>query len=527
MPGVGWGRRKGTTVLVAAMLAAGATGIARAQEPGATVRRLSLEEALERAGRASEAVGIAEAQVQRAIGQQRQARSGYFPQLSGSATYTRTLKSQFSVLQSDEPDTTSAPSTCRAFQPDPNLPIGERVDSLESALRCLSTANPFAAFQDLPFGREHQYNFGLSLSQTIFDPRLAGQTHAAQAQRRSAEIGLESERAQLVVDVTSAYYDALLGDRLVAIAESTLAQAERTLREVELGRQVGTQPEFEVLRARVARDNQRPVLIQRTTARDLAYLRLKQLLDLPFTDSLVLTSTLDDTTAAPLPAYARDLATGDTLPDARAPVRQAEQAVEAAEGRRRAAAGQGLPAIRLSSAYAKIGFPESTLDFGVPFVTDWTVSLRVDVPLFTGGRIGGEKQAAQADVRQARLALEQTRELAALETRNTLATLQAAQAIWEGSVGTVEQAQRAYEIAEVRYREGISTQTELADARLLLQQAQANRALAARDLAVARVRVRLLPNLPFAGLTGLVPSTGAGASATPAAGGGGSAQATP
>ncbi|MBA2627885.1 MAG: TolC family protein, partial [Gemmatimonadales bacterium] len=68
--------------------------------------------------------------------------------------------------------------------------------------------------------------------------------------------------------------------------------------------------------------------------------------------------------------------------------------------------------------------------------------------------------------------------------------------------GTVEQAQRAYAIAEVRYREGISTQTELGDARLLLQQALANRAQAARDLQVARVRMTLLPDLPFAILTG-------------------------
>ena len=64
----------------------------------------------------------------------------------------------------------------------------------------------------------------------------------------------------------------------------------------------------------------------------------------------------------------------------------------------------------------------------------------------------------------------------------------------------MEQAQRAYAIAEVRYREGISTQTELSDARLLLQQAEANRAQAARDLQVARVRSALLRDLPFGGM---------------------------
>jgi outer membrane protein TolC len=65
-------------------------------------------------------------------------------------------------------------------------------------------------------------------------------------------------------------------------------------------------------------------------------------------------------------------------------------------------------------------------------------------------------------------------------------------------LGTVEQAQRAYEIAEVRFREGLSTQLELTESRVLLQTAQANRAVAARNLQVVRVRLSVLRDLPLA-----------------------------
>ena len=61
----------------------------------------------------------------------------------------------------------------------------------------------------------------------------------------------------------------------------------------------------------------------------------------------------------------------------------------------------------------------------------------------------------------------------------------------------MQQATRAYEIAEVRYQNGVSTQLELSDARLSLQVAQANRAVAARDLQIARARVALLKHLPI------------------------------
>jgi outer membrane protein TolC len=90
-----------------------------------------------------------------------------------------------------------------------------------------------------------------------------------------------------------------------------------------------------------------------------------------------------------------------------------------------------------------------------------------------------------------------TKELATLDDASARQDLQSARATWDSTAGTVEQARRAYEIAELRYKEGISTQLELSDSRLLLEQAEANRAQAARDLQVARVKLALLPDLPL------------------------------
>jgi outer membrane protein len=112
--------------------------------------------------------------------------------------------------------------------------------------------------------------------------------------------------------------------------------------------------------------------------------------------------------------------------------------------------------------------------------------------------IGGDVAVARANLSQAQLRLQQARELAEVDARNAAIQLEAAQAGWQASAGTVEQAAKAYQIAELRYREGISTQTELLDSRIQLQQAQAARARAARDLQVAKVRIALLPALPIA-----------------------------
>ena len=433
---------------------------ASAQTP--VVRRLSLDSATALAEPASEAVGIARAGVRRAEGARAQARSIFFPQLSANASYTRTLKSQYEGAFGSSSDTSSS-------GPD---------------------------FSNLPFGQANTWVLGVQGQWTLFNGmrNFAGAS-AASADTRAAQTGLLSQRAALVLTTATAYYDALLADRLAAIAESTLAQTEATLRETQLGYDVGNRAEFDLLRARVARDNARPNVITAHAQRDIAYLRLKQLLGIALPDSLELVTPLEDS-ALVLPRAAAEFS-GDTAVTTRGAVAQAADQVDASAARLRAARGEVLPAVVLQSTYNRFAYPRSGLPEWDVMRPDWNVVLGLQLPLFTGGRIKGATDLARATLADARLRLQQAREAAEIDLRNAITTHAAARASYDASTGTTEQAQRAYEIAQVRYREGISTQTELADARLLLQQAQAQRAQAARTLQVARLRLALLRDLPL------------------------------
>lgn len=496
-----------------ALLIAAGTLSAQQQQPDA--RPLSLVDALRIAETASEDVGIARAGTERARGEQMRARSELFPQVFGSLGYTRTLASQFEDIAENLPPRNPQqldpiddnpndpyPSNCFNYL-NPGGTTAERLAGLENAARCTSGGFDFSA---LPFGQRNNWVLGLDVQQTVFaGGRVVAQTRAANAGRRIAETSLASARAQLVLDVTEAYYNAALADRLAAIAVSTLEQSETTLRHTQLARQVGNQPEFELLRATVARDNQRPVVIQRQSERDIAFMRLKQMLNLPPDEAIALTTPLDDTTAISpvrLTSAASVSANATQEPADRAPVRQASDAVEVSESALRIARAQRLPQIAVNMQYGRVAYPQGGVPGWSDFSTNWTVGVVMQVPLFTGGRLSGDVRIAQADLDEARYRLTQARELSALDSYAARAQLEAAEAAFAASAGTAQQAARAYQIAEIRYREGISTQVELSDSRILLEQATANRALAARDLAVARARVALLRDLPFGALGG-------------------------
>jgi len=514
---------------------------------------------MEIAERQSENVQIARAGVDRARGQVMQAKSQYLPQLNGSLQYTRTLQSQFSVLQNQSaqpkpgPDVPPAPardtttyfSPCTRYLAGAGATEAQRVAGLETFAACSSGGGTGGIdFTKVGFGSPNQYQLGLSGSFNLFTGgRVNAQYAAAAAGRRSAEVEVTAQRAQLQLDVASAYYDAALADRLADIADSSLVQTEEALRQTTLARQVGNQSEFDLLRARVTRDNQIPPLLQAKTSRNLAYLRLKQLLNLPFSDSLSLTDGIVDVEAAAnarVTAASNDRATltamvfalsdsivrlSDTTTDARSTVRQLDEALTSQQMQRRIAKAEYLPTVTLSSAYGRLAFPTAVVPNWNQFVNNWTVTVGASMPLFTGGRIRGDNVVAQANVAEAKARLQQTKELASLDARQAIAELQQAVATLAASGGTADQATRAYSIAEVRFKEGLSTQLELTESRLLLQQARANRAQAARDFQVARLRLTLLKDLPLgAGNAAGVGSTVGGRSTLPTTNGTGATQ---
>jgi outer membrane protein TolC len=474
---------------------------------------LTLEQVLSLAEPRSEAVSIAVAAVRRSEGDQVRAQSGLRPQLSAAASYDRALASEFDGVF-DNVDT-GAP--CPPFALNPTAGIDARVAEIERAIDCgaIGGGGFFGSTGDLsnlPFGRKNTWRASLSFSQNLYSGgRNGAQIALAEAGHETAQLGLTTTRAQLLFEVAQAYYDAVLSEQLVNIAAATLEQAGATLRQVEAGLNAGTQPEFEVLRARVNRDQQQPILIRQRVNRALAYLRLKRLLDLPPEADLQLANTLEDENLPPPPSFvervssvenalrsneAADLSvtSGLSMP-ARTAIDQARATVRTREASLHLIEAQKMPSVSLNSNYARIAYPDNvaapTFDR-----SNWSVGISMSVPVLTGGRQRGDEAVAKAELEQSLLQQRQMEELAALDTRSAWAELLAARVAWESTAGTVQQANRAYEIADVRYSSGVSTQLELSDSRVQRQQAEANRAVAARDLQVARAKVALLPDLP-------------------------------
>ena len=473
-----------------------------APAPAQGARVLTLDDALALAEVRNETVIISEAGVRRARGVEAQVHSQRLPQLTGTASYDRTLKSEFEGIFDNS-----------------NLG-GDGSDGGDNA------------FADLPFGQPNAYRLGLGFSQLIY---AGGRERALERQarlgRESATLSVAQTKAQLAFDVSQAFYDAALADRIYDITVETLAQATRTLEQTRAKREAGVVSEFELLRAQVDRDNLQAPRVRAGNNRDVAYFRLKQLVDLPLGEHIQLAAQLDDPRLAPAARFATRLAEAEATPTPRlrSAVTQADLGVQASQEGVKVVDAQRKPAIAFQSAYGVVNYPSVFPGFD-DWRTNWTMGVGLQLPILTGGRIKAEQNIARADVDAAKARLQLTKELSDLDDASARASLNAAHAQWETTAGTIQQAGRAYEIAELRFREGLSTQLELSDARLLLASAQVTRARAARDLQLTRVRFALLPELPL-GTAGIAaggeavvqaadqtPTASAGTAQAPAAG---------
>ena len=474
-----------------------------------TLIRLSLEEAVARAVGQSEEVRLARAEVDLADAQVTAARSAALPQLDATVAYTRTFESAFSGG-----GTVEIPDSLR-FEPDPSLPLEERVRYLEENADNAAFGVLGGLFGNLPFGRPNAYTAALNGPQLIYSGgRVGAALQIARDYREAARLTYEEQVAEIELQVRSAYYRAALATELEGIALAALEQAQSFLGQQRLRFDAGSASELEVLRADVSAENLRPQVVEARNAAELATLNLKRLIDLPLTQPVELTTPL----AAPPP--------GDTLPreaevagaTRRAALLTAERLVSIREQQVRIARGSFLPQVALSGTYGRQLFPQRPFDLGgETWLRDASATIGVQVPIFSGFRRQAELAEARIGVTQARLQASQLREAIQLETEQARGERERALASIAARQRTVEQAQRVHDLTVLRYESGLATQLEVSEARLALLQARTNVAQAIADYYIADAGFSRAVGLPGRTLSTAMPTVPTPAGSAPTA----------
>lgn len=461
--------------VAAPALPAAAKDRAPAPAPGDTLR-LSIDDAVARALSTSHAARAALAGVRVADGQVKEATAEALPQLTGGVTYNRKFDSIF-----------------RSAADDTSL----------GGLANLFSKSSFAAV--------HGWTADLTATQTLWSGRVGAGIAAARAVRKYALATRDEALADVSLGARAAYLEALYAAAVQAIAEEGLAQSRAHLAQVKLFHGQGARSEYDLLQAQVDAANQEPAVVAARNGTAQALLKLRQLLDLPAGQPLALTTALAFE-AGQVPVLASEPGDGS----ARAALRGADATVNA---RRQAVSAEKWarwPNLSASATVAHQAFPgEAWPVRRNEFVRAIDGSIRLEWPIFQGGRTFGSVERATAELRQAEAERDRTYDDVAFEAQQARQEVDRALATLAARRGTVQLAARAHHLATVRWRNGLSTQLEVSDARLQLQTAEVNEVAALKDYRLALLRLEratgrplVLTNRSLDDLTTLLPDDG-------------------
>ncbi|MDX9734171.1 MAG: efflux RND transporter permease subunit [Thermoanaerobaculia bacterium] len=324
---------------------------------------------------------------------------------------------------------------------------------------------------------------GVSLTQTLFAwGKVGAAVRAAKDGIASAEDQLEHYRQAAARDVTEAFHDVLLAKRIEAIAKETLEQRERQLGEAERRHTLGTATDYDVLAARVARDNQRPEVLRTASAVLVALDRLRLVLA-EESGEIDVDGALE-AEAVELPSFEEAVATAlEKRPDLSGLVRNA--AIYRQLVRIRNADDKPRLDLRANAGW-------QWFDAGVVSASGkvWGAGLYLSFPFFDGLATRGRVAQARSDLTRAELDLAQARDGIHVEVRTALDRARVAAEIVNALSGNVAQARRLLEMSETGRELGVKTRLEVDDALLNARAAEANLARAKRDYLVALADLR-------------------------------------
>jgi outer membrane protein TolC len=323
----------------------------------------------------------------------------------------------------------------------------------------------------------------------ITSGRRPNQIRAAERQLRLSELEVDRVSAQTRFDVADTYYQLQEAEQQIETSNAAITSAKANLKQVKLQVEVGVGTRFDELRANVQLANNQQQLSSALANREILRRRLAQRLSLP--ESVIVVPN-----EAPKRGAEWPLSLEQTIILAyknRAELEQQLVQREISEARRKVALSALGPTVSL---VAQLNFLES-LDDSVGVGSGYAIAGQFQWSLFDGG--AAKAQAAQQvkdrEIAESRFA--EQRGLVRFEVEQAYATLRSNQENIETTKQALEQSIEASRLAQLRFDNGVGTQTEVLDAQADETRARSNAttAVIGYNRSLAQLR-RAVSNLP-------------------------------
>lgn len=319
-------------------------------------------------------------------------------------------------------------------------------------------------------GAENSYQWSTGLTQPLFTGfRLTSQYELAKLGVDIAETNLFLSYLEVAYQVKGAYFLYLRAIKNSEVADQTVKQLEAQLKVSRDFYEVGIIPVNDVLKTEVNLSDAKQSRIKAHNNRALTRARLNRLLGLSVENRTRVKDILKSYPVNTDFQRSRQIALVER-PEIKVldlQLKQADQSI------RQAQSGY-YPSVDLKASYDFTSDSPSMGDSEYYDATNWAVTTQLNWSFWEWGRTGHQTSQSRADKRRLEAVKHDLEDEVNLQVKEAILYLKESQANIATSTVGVKQAEENYRITFERYREQLTTNTELLDAQVLLARARSN-----------------------------------------------------
>ncbi len=259
----------------------------------------------------------------------------------------------------------------------------------------------------------NSYGLSVRLVQNIYDAETIAAIDIAEAQVAQAQAELEASRQELIIRVAERYFDILAAGDNVEFAVAEKNAIARQLEQAQKRFEVGLIAITDVHEAQARFDSAVAQEILAETLLDNAYQALEVIIARTPSPNL---ARLGERLELSVPSPADSAQWVDMALQNNRSLVSSLAALKAARHTRQQQARGNYPTVDFSAGYSTNSFNDDNL--GNYDQDDFNLSVELNVPLSTGGRINASKQKAESDFQAARNASLLQRRLTSQQTRD-------------------------------------------------------------------------------------------------------------
>ncbi len=336
------------------------------------------------------------------------------------------------------------------------------------------------------FGVSYSSGLGVTVSQMIFDGSFFVGLRAAKTLTQLTDFDLVKAENDVIENVKKAYFGVLVNQERIRLAESNLVRIDSLLKETKALNEAGFVEKIDVSRIQVQRNNTYSQVARSRTAWEISKELLKIQMGMPLTVDILITETLRELN--PREDLMRLLADEG---ESRIELDQLNTRIELQQYDLKYNTSQYLPTIDFNGNIRRSGAGTelNTVFDGSNWFASSLVGVSMNIPIFDGLSKSARIQKNRYTIQQ----LENQRFYLNDSFKNEIfsakASLKNDLNILDVQMENLELAQEVYDIARIKYQEGVGSSLEVVDADGALTEAEINYLAALYDGLISKVNL--------------------------------------